>query len=59
MLSMKRRSVKSPIYFRMYDKFNFYKLILIMEKKYSKAIVEVVKAVLYALLGLLGGNALS
>lgn len=55
---MKRRNVKSPIYFRMYDKFNFYKFILIMEKKYSKAIVEVVKAILYALLGLLGGNAM-
>lgn len=56
---MKRKSVKSPIYFRMYDMFNFYKFILIMEKKYSKAIVEVVKAILYALLGLLGGNAIT
>lgn len=59
MLLMRKKSVKSPIYFRMYDKFNFYKFILIMEKKYSKAIAEVVKAILYALLGLLGGNAIS
>lgn len=30
-----------------------------MEKKTSKFIFEVIKAVLYALLGLLGGNAMS
>lgn len=44
--------------------FNFYrsklyfKIIVLMEKKTTKYIVEIVKAVLYAVLGLLGGNAL-
>lgn len=36
----------------------FYKIILIMEKKTSKWILEILKAVLYSVLGLLGGNAI-
>lgn len=42
--------------FKFYESKLFYKFIVIMEKKYSKFIIEVVKAIAYALLGLLGGN---
>ena len=45
------------ISFNFYHSRFYYKIVLVMEKKTSKFIIEVVKAVLYALLGLLGGNA--
>lgn len=43
--------------FEFFESRFYYKFVVIMEKKTSKILVEVVKAVLYALLGLLGGNA--
>lgn len=43
--------------FKFYETKFYYKIVLIMEKKTSKVVVEIVKAVLYALLGLLGGQA--
>lgn len=45
------------ISFNFYHSRFYYKIVFIMEKKTSKVIIEVVKAVLYALLGLLGSNA--
>lgn len=59
MLLMKRRNVKKLISFDFYNLKYYFKIILIMEKKTSTWIIEILKAVLYAALGLLGGNALS
>lgn len=53
---MRRKSVRSRVSFDFIESKFYYKIIIIMEKKTSKVIVEVIKAVLYALLGLLGGN---
>lgn len=49
--------MQKKIFLKVWTHKEFFKILLIMEKKTSKFIVEVVKAVLYALLGLLGGNA--
>lgn len=56
---MKRKNVKKLISFDFYNLKYYFKIILIMEKKTSIWIIEILKAVLYAALGLLGGNALS
>lgn len=57
MLLIPRRNVMKLISFNFYHSRFYYKIVFIMEKKTSKVIIEVVKAVLYALLGLLGSNA--
>ena len=44
--------------FNFYQSKLYFKIVVLMEKKTAKYIVEIVKAVLYAVLGLLGGNAL-
>lgn len=44
--------------FNFYQSKLYFKIVVLMEKKTTKYIVEIVKAVLYAVLGLLGGNAL-
>ena len=51
------KNIMRLISFNFYLSKLYYKFVLVMEKKTSKFIIEVVKAVLYALLGLLGGNA--
>lgn len=56
---MKRKSVNRLISFEFFQSKLFYKIVLIMEKKTSTWIIEILKAVLYAALGLLGGNAMS
>ena len=50
-------NVMNLLSFKFYETKLYYKIVLIMEKKTSKVFVEIVKAVLYALLGLLGGQA--
>lgn len=44
------------VYFKFYETKLFYKFLLVMEKKTSKVVTEIIKAILYALLGLLGGS---
>ena len=44
--------------FNFYQSKLYFKIVFLMEKKTTKYIIEIVKAVLYAVLGLLGGNAL-
>lgn len=54
---MRKKNVKSKVSFDFFETKLYYKFLLIMEKKTSKVIVEILKAILYAVLGLLGGNA--
>lgn len=53
------KNARSRVSFDFIESKFYYKIILIMEKKTSKVIVEILKAILYAVLGLLGGNAVS
>lgn len=52
------RNVMRLLSFNFYHSKLYFKIVVLMEKKTTKYIVEIVKVVLYALLGLLGGNAL-
>ena len=54
---MIRKNARSKVSFDFIESKFYYKFLLIMEKKTTKVIVEILKAVLYAVLGLLGGNA--
>lgn len=49
--------MSKKIFLKVWSDKSYFKVFAYMEKKTSKVIVEVVKAILYALLGLLGGNA--
>lgn len=48
--------MSKKIFLKVWTGKEFIKLLLIMEKKTSKFVVEFLKALLYALLGALGGN---
>lgn len=58
MLLIIARNVMRLLSFNFYHSKLYFKIVVLMEKKTTKYIVEIVKVVLYALLGLLGGNAL-
>lgn len=57
-LLIQLRNVMNLLSFNFYSSKFYYKLVVVMEKKTSKWIIEIVKAILYSVLGLLGGNAL-
>lgn len=57
MLSISVRNVMNLISINLYRSRFYYKIVILMEKKTSKVIVEILKAILYAVLGLLGGQA--
>lgn len=57
MLSISVRNVMNLISFNLYRSRFYYKIVILMEKKTSKVVVEILKAILYAVLGLLGGQA--
>lgn len=48
--------MSKKIFLKIWSDRTYFKVFAYMEKKTSKVIVEVVKAILYALLGLLGGQ---
>lgn len=54
---MKGKNAKCRVSFDFIETKLYYRFLLIMEKKTFKVIVEVLKTILYAVLGLLGGNA--
>lgn len=58
MLLINVKNIMRLFSFNFYQSKLYFKIVVLMEKKTTKYIVEIVKAVLYAVLGLLGGNAL-